>query len=62
MEQPEGLGKISASKRKVQTEQPEGSEKVSAGKRDAEEMVTTTIEQITMRHTYIHTYIHHRLE
>ena len=33
----------------AQTEQPEGLEKVSAGKRDAEEMVTTTIEQITKR-------------
>ena len=48
-EQPEGLGKVSASKRKAQTEQPEGLEKVSAGKRDAEEMITTTIEQITKR-------------
>ena len=47
--QPEGLGKVSASKRKAQTEQPEGLEKVSAGKRDAEEMVSTTIEQITKR-------------
>ena len=30
-------------------EQPEGLGKVSAGKRDAEEMVTTTIEQLTKR-------------
>ena len=43
------MGKVSASKRKAQTEQPEGLEKVSAGKRDAEEMITTTIEQITKR-------------
>ena len=47
--QPEGLGKVSASKRKAQTEQPEGLGKVSASKRDAEEMVTTTIEQLTKR-------------
>ena len=48
-EQPEGLGKVSASKRKAQTEQPEGLGKVSASKRDAEEVVTTTIEQLTKR-------------
>ena len=48
-EQPEGLGKVSASKRKTQKEQPEGLEKVSACKRDVEEMITTTIEQITKR-------------
>ena len=35
--------------RKAQTEQPEGMGKVSASKRDAEEMVTTTIEQLTKR-------------
>ena len=35
--------------RKAQTEQPEGLGKVSASKRDAEEMVTTTIEQLTKR-------------
>ena len=40
--------------RKAQTEQPEGLGKGSASKRGAEEMVTTTIEQLTKR------YIHHR--
>ena len=35
--------------RKAQMEQPEGLGKVSASKRDAEEMVTTTIEQLTKR-------------